>query len=72
MKYHFEHIENGQIAEGYAVINISGHEAEIANDDVEAILLAEKHGGELAVKAKQPKPDRIQTSKEIEPKGDNN
>jgi hypothetical protein len=45
MKYRFE-IENGQITDGYTVIQIINHEAEIG-DEAE-ILLAEKHGGELA------------------------
>jgi len=49
MIYHFKHIENGQIAEGYTVLDINDHEAEAANDDAEAILLAEKNGGELAL-----------------------
>lgn len=50
MKYHFLHIENGQIAEGYTAIDINDYEAEIGNDDAEAILLAGKNGGELAAK----------------------
>jgi len=49
MKYHFTNIENGQIAEGYVVIDINGHEAEVGNDDAPAILLAEKHGGEILI-----------------------
>ena len=55
MKYHFPNIENGQIAEGYTVIDINNHEAEIGNDDTEAILLAEKNGGELVAKKAEAK-----------------
>jgi hypothetical protein len=52
MKYHFKHIENGQLTDGYTAIQITGHEAEIDPADTEAILLAEKNGGELAPPAK--------------------
>ncbi len=45
MIYHFKQIENGQITDGYTVIQINKYEAEIT--DEAAILLAEKHGGEL-------------------------
>lgn len=55
-KYVFKTIQNGQISDGYTVIQISNGEAEIANDDAAAILLAEKHGGELAPK-KSGKPE---------------
>jgi hypothetical protein len=47
MTYNFPKIDFGQISEGYTTINIIRHQAEIGNDDTEAILLAEKHGGEL-------------------------
>ena len=47
MRYYFKHIENGQIAEGYTVIKINDHEAEVDAADTEAMLLAEKHGGEI-------------------------
>lgn len=46
MRYRFNEIENGTIEEGYTSIQIINHEAEIT--DEAAILLAEKHGGELA------------------------
>ncbi len=56
MIYHFKDIENGQIAVGYTVLDINDHEAEIGNDDAPALLLAEKHGGELLTKqGKAPK-----------------
>lgn len=51
-KYFFKNIQNGQITDGYTVIQIEDGTADIANDDAAAILLAEKRGGELA--AKQP------------------
>ena len=54
MIYHFKHIENGQIAEGYTVLDINDHEAEVANDDGPAILLAEKNGGELVTQHGKP------------------
>lgn len=47
VKYHFKDIENGQIAEGYTVLQIVNHEAEVSAADTEAMLLAEKYGGEL-------------------------
>lgn len=47
MKYRFNEIENGTIEEGYTSIQIVNHKAEIV--DEAAILLAEKHGGELAL-----------------------
>lgn len=49
-KYTFKNIQNGQITDGYTVIQIENGAADIANDDAAAILLAEKHGGELAAK----------------------
>jgi hypothetical protein len=56
MIYHFELIENGQIAEGYTILDINDHQAEISNDDAPALLLAEKHGGELlTLQGKLPK-----------------
>jgi hypothetical protein len=62
MIYKFKTIENGQIAEGYCTIQISNFQAEIANDDAPAILLAEKHGGELV------EPKKVKS----EPKGESN
>ena len=63
MIYHFKHIENGQIAEGYTVLDINDHEAEVANDDGPAILLAEKNGGELvAQQGKTPMSARLNQS----------
>jgi hypothetical protein len=53
MKYFFENIENGQIAEGYTSIKIINHEAEVDPADTEAILLAEKRGGQLKAPQKQ-------------------
>lgn len=47
IKYHFKDIENGQIAEGYTVLQIANHEAEVSAADEQAMLLAEKHGGEM-------------------------
>lgn len=64
MKYHFTDIQNGQIAAGYTVLQIANHEAEIANDDAEAILLAEKSGGQLV----EP-PAKTKATK-TEPKGE--
>lgn len=49
MRYRFKDKESGQIAEGYTVLQIVNFECEVANDDTEAILLAEKSGGELVV-----------------------
>jgi len=62
MKYHFADIENGQIKKGYTTLQIENHTVEVDPADTEAILLAEKHGGELVVKeevkarAKTPPP----------------
>jgi len=62
MKYHFTNIENGQIKRGYTTLQIENHVVEVDPADTEAILLAEKHGGELVVKeevkarAKTPPP----------------
>jgi len=67
MKYHFEDIENGQITEGYNTITIVNHEAEIK--DEAKILLAEKHGGELASSKAKSKP--VDTKKLPELKPDN-
>jgi hypothetical protein len=50
MKYHFKNIKNGQIGSGYTVIQITDNKAEIDPADTEAILLAEKNGGELVPK----------------------
>ena len=55
-KYHFEEIENGQIQDGYTIVVIENHIAEISNDDVEAMLLAEKNGG--VIEAVQDKPKK--------------
>ena len=52
MKYHFKHIENGQIKKGYTTLQIENHVVEVDPADTEAILLAEKHGGELATEVK--------------------
>jgi hypothetical protein len=57
MIYHFKHITNGQIVEGYTLIDINNNEAEIANDNAPALLLAEKHGGELLTLAGKPPKD---------------
>lgn len=54
MKYHFEAIENGQITEGYVTLQITNHEAEVDPANAEAILLAEKHGGELVTRQGTP------------------
>lgn len=54
MKYHFKNIADGQIAEGYVSLDITGHEAEVDPADAEAILLAEKHGGELVTQQGKP------------------
>jgi hypothetical protein len=70
MRYYFKDIENGQICEGYTVIDIADHEAEIT-DEV-AILLAEKNGGELAesqAATKRRKPVEVMESPaELDPK----
>ena len=62
MKYHFANIENGQIAKGYTVLQIENRTVEVDPADTEAILLAEKHGGELAteVKARAKTPPHTQ------------
>lgn len=73
MIYHFKDIESGQIAEGYTVLDIEDHKAEILPEkaikivnnkpvvyEVEnaaAILLAEKHGGELHTSQGKPPKD---------------
>ena len=63
MIYHFKHIENGQITEGYVVIDINDRQAEIDNGDGPAILLAEKNGGELvAQQGKTPMSARLNQS----------
>ena len=49
MKYHFADIENGQIKKGYTTLQIENHTVEVNPADTEAILLAEKNGGELAL-----------------------
>ena len=63
MKYHFADIENGQIKKGYTTLQIENHVVEVDPADTEAILLAEKHGGQLAVKVKAKQPPT--------PEGDN-
>jgi hypothetical protein len=70
MTYNFPKIDFGQISEGYTTINIIRHQAEIGNDDAEAILLAEKHGGELVTKAKPvtaPATGKPRTAIEVKP-----
>ena len=57
MIYHFKDIQSGQIAEGYAILDINDHQAEVANDDAPALLLAEKHGGELMTHHGKPPKD---------------
>lgn len=57
MIYHFKDIESGQIAEGYTVLDINDHKAEVTNDDAPALLLAEKHGGELHTSQGKPPKD---------------
>ena len=57
MIYHFKEIKSGQIAEGYTVLDINDHQAEFANDDEPALLLAEKHGGELLTQQGKPPKD---------------
>jgi len=55
MKYQFSHIVDGQIAEGYTVLNINGGEAWCDTPDKKA--LAEKHGGRpVPAKTKQEGP----------------
>jgi len=54
MRYRFKDRESGQIAEGYTVLQIIDFECEVSNDDTEAILLAEKSGGELLTQAGKP------------------
>jgi hypothetical protein len=56
MIYHFKDIQSGQIVEGYTILDINDHQAEVANDNAPALLLAEKHGGELfTLQGKPPK-----------------
>jgi hypothetical protein len=57
MIYHFKEIESGQIVEGYTILDINDHQAEIANDNAPALLLAEKHGGELFTLQGKPPAD---------------
>lgn len=73
MIYHFKDIESGQIAEGYTVLDINDHKAEILPlkaikiinnkpviyevEDAPALLLAEKHGGELLTGQGKPPAD---------------
>ena len=63
MKFHFADIENQTITEGYTTVVIVDHEAEVPNDDAEAILLAARYGGvEVAKEIKR----KITTTK-LEP-----
>lgn len=55
MKYVFANLKNGQISDGYVVIQVVNHEAVIDAADYAAILLAEKNGGELVVKKAEAK-----------------
>jgi len=69
MIYHFKDIENGQIKKSYTTLQIENHTVEIPPlqkiidgqevlvEDVEAMLLAEKHGGELLTKQGKPPKD---------------
>jgi hypothetical protein len=54
VKYHFKDIENGQIAEGYTIIQIVDNEAEVSAADEQAMMLAEKSGGELTTSQGKP------------------
>lgn len=58
IRYRFENLQNGQLTEGYIVIDINDYEAEVDAADTEAILLAEKHGGEIVTH-----PEKIQAQK---------
>lgn len=55
MKYFFRDIKNGQIADAYTIIQITNHEAVVDSGDYAALLLAEKHGGEMALKKAEVK-----------------
>lgn len=64
VKYHFKEIENGQIAEGYTILQINNHEAEVSAADEQAMMLAEKHGGQLTTSQGKPPADPIKYAAE--------
>lgn len=54
MKYKFK-IKNGQIANGKAVIQITGSRGEVDPANPDQVKLAEKHGGQPARKRRAKK-----------------